>query len=131
MVCLSSQSSLWSDWMPLKVNTIINHVNRHLFYMQDRPAVKYSNLPSPYHTAVLLRHVSQRVGLIFIPGCLSGCLSVCHLTSYSLPRLIDHNQIWYAGTYRSSHRVSLYGSPVSHTLGSRWKNMENFAYFQL
>jgi len=27
--------------------------------------------------------------------------------------------------------VSLFGSPVSHTLGSRWKNMENFAYFEL
>jgi len=24
----------------------------------------------------LLRHVSQRVGLIVVPGCLSGCLSV-------------------------------------------------------
>jgi len=27
-------------------------------------------------------------------------------------------------------RVSLFGSPVSHTLGARWKNMLNFAYFQ-
>ena len=27
-------------------------------------------------------------------------------------------------------RVSLFGSPVSHTLGARGKNMQNFAYFQ-
>jgi len=26
-------------------------------------------------------------------------MSVGHSTTYSLPRLIDHNQIWYAGTY--------------------------------
>ena len=51
----------------------------------------------------ILRHVSQRVGLIVIPGCLDVCLSVGHPTAYSLPRLIDHNQIWYAGTYLSSH----------------------------
>ena len=73
------------------------------------------------------------------PYCHSGCLSVCmymsvgHSSTYSLPWLIDHNQIWYAGTYLSSHgcSLSLFGSPVPHTLGSRWKNMENFAYFQL
>jgi len=27
-------------------------------------------------------------------------------------------------------RVSLFGPPVSHTLGARGKNMQNFAYFQ-
>ena len=30
-------------------------------------------------------------------------MSVCHSATYSLPRLTDHNQIWYASTYRSSH----------------------------
>jgi len=37
--------------------------------------------------------------------CLSVCMYVCmsdgHSSTYSLPRLIDHNQIWYAGTYLS------------------------------
>jgi len=90
-------------------------------------------------------------------GCLYVCLSVCHSATYSLPRLTDHNQIWYPATIATADgmivrqqnqpmcqcfyvakptvcpwtRVSLYGSPVSHTLASRWKNMENFAYFQL
>ena len=30
------------------------------------------------------------------------CLSVGHSADYSLPRLIDHNQIWSAGIYLSS-----------------------------
>jgi len=29
------------------------------------------------------------------------CLDVGHSTTYSLPRLIDHSQIWSAGTYLS------------------------------
>ena len=37
---------------------------------------------------------SQRVSLIVIPFCLSVWMSVGHSTTYSLPRLIDHNQIW-------------------------------------
>jgi len=32
----------------------------------------------------------------------SVCLSVGHSATYSLPRLIDHNQIWSAGIYLSS-----------------------------
>jgi len=61
---------------------------------------------------------SQRVSLIVIPF----CLSVGYSATYSLPRLIDHNQIWT--------RVSLFGSPTSHTFDARGKNMQNFAYFQ-
>jgi len=44
----------------------------------------------------------QRVSFIVIPFCLSVCLSVSHSATYSLPRLIDHNQIWSAGIYLSS-----------------------------
>jgi len=44
---------------------------------------------------------SQRVSLIVIPFCLSGWMSVGHSATYSLPRLIDHNQIWSAGIYLS------------------------------
>jgi len=58
------------------------------------------------------------------------CLSVGHSATYSLPRLIDHNQIWSASIYLSSEPCKLFWSPVSHTLGARWKNMQNFAYFQ-
>jgi len=43
----------------------------------------------------------QRVGLIVIPFCLSVWMSVGHSATYSLPRLIDHNQIWSAGIYLS------------------------------
>jgi len=45
---------------------------------------------------------SQRVSLIVIPFCLSVWMSVGHSATYSLPRLIDHNQIWSAGVYLSS-----------------------------
>ena len=73
----------------------------------------------------------QRVSFIVIPFCLSVCLSVSHSATYSLPRLIDHNQIWSAGNIPVlGTRVSLFGSPVSHTLNARGKNMQNFAYFQ-
>jgi len=41
--------------------------------------------------------------LLFPDVCLSVWMSVCHSATYSLPRLIDHNQIWYAGTYLSLH----------------------------
>jgi len=43
--------------------------------------------------------------------CLFVCLSVSHPTAYSLPRLIDHNQIWYAGTYLSSHACKPFWIP--------------------
>jgi len=56
------------------------------------------------------------------------CLSVGHSTTYSLPRLIDHNQIWSARVYTCPWtRVSLFGSPVSHTFGARGK----YAKFRL
>jgi len=45
---------------------------------------------------------SQRVSLIVIPFCLSVWMSVGHSATYSLPRLIDHYQIWSAGIYLSS-----------------------------
>ena len=44
---------------------------------------------------------SQRVSLIVISFCLSVWMSVSHSATYSLPRLIDHNQIWSAGIYLS------------------------------
>jgi len=52
---------------------------------------------------------------------------VGHSTTYSLPRLIDHNQIWSVKSCPRT-RVSLFGSPISHTFGARGKNMQNFAY---
>ena len=72
---------------------------------------------------------SQRVSLIVIPF----CLSVGHSATYSLPRLNDWlittkfgRQVY---TCPRTH-VSLFESPISHTLGARGKNMRNFAYFQ-
>jgi len=57
-------------------------------------------------------------------------MSVGHSTTYSLPRLIDHNQVWSAGIYLSSDPCKPFWIPISHTFGVRGKNMQNFAYFQ-
>jgi len=78
----------------------------------------------------LLRHVRIAESEPYCHSILFVCLSVGHSATYSLPRLIDHNQIWSAGTCGPRTRVSLFGSPVSHTLGARGKNVQNFAYFQ-
>jgi len=45
----------------------------------------------------ILRHVRRQWALLSFH---SVCLSVGHSATYSLPRLIDHNQIWYAGTFK-------------------------------
>jgi len=39
------------------------------------------------------------------------CLDVCHSATYSLPRWIDQNQIWSAGTYLSSHACKPFWIP--------------------
>jgi len=54
---------------------------------------------------------SQRVSLIVIPFCLSVWMSVGHSATYSLPRLIDHNQIWSAGIYLSSDPCKPFSIP--------------------
>ena len=71
---------------------------------------------------------SHRVSLIVITFCLDVWMSVGHSATYSLPRLIDHNQIWSAGIYLSLDPCKPFGSPISHTFGARGKNMQNFAY---
>ena len=61
--------------------------------------------------------------------CLSGCLSV-------IPRPTAYRD-WSITTKFGRQvytclwtRVSLFGSPISHTFGAIGKNMQNFAYFQ-
>ena len=61
--------------------------------------------------------------------CLSGCLSV-------IPRPTAYHD-WSITTKFGRQvytcprtRVSLFGSPISHTFRARGKNMHNFAYFQ-
>ena len=103
------------------------------FCSDDRKCPKSPELlPTVFHTWCLrnIASHSQRVSLIVIPFCLSVCLSLGHSATYSLPRLIDHNQIWSAGIYLSSDPCKPFGSRISHTLGARGKNMQNFAYFQ-
>jgi len=51
-------------------------------------------------------------------GCLYVCLSVGHSATYSLPRLTDHNQIWYAGTYLSSDPCKPFWTPCLPYFGS-------------
>jgi len=55
--------------------------------------------------------------------CLSVWMSVGHSATYSLPRLIDHNQIWSAGIglYLSSNPCQPFWIPTSHTFGARGK----------
>ena len=57
-----------------------------------------------YHLSVASRLAESEPyccsGCLYV--CMSVCLSVGHSATYSLPRLTDHNQIWYAGTYLSS-----------------------------
>ena len=88
--------------------------------------------PLVHCVVCLLRHVSQRVGLIVAPGCLSVCMYVCmsvgHSSTYSLPRLIDHNQIWYAGTYLSSQVCKPFWIPCLPY--SRFQ-MEKYGKFRL
>jgi len=66
---------------------------------------------------------TQRMSLIVIPFCLSVCLAVIlRPTAY---------QDWSITIkFGPRTRVSLFGSPISHTLRAREKNMQNFAYFQ-
>jgi len=58
----------------------------------------------------------------------TACLSVCHSATYSLPQLIDHNQIWCAGTYLSSHPCKPFWIPCLPY--SRFQ-MEKYGKFRL
>jgi len=68
--------------------------------------------------------------LSFHSVCLSVWMSAGHSATYSLPRLIDHNQIWSAGIYLSSDPCKPFWIPYFPHLGARGKNIQNFAYFQ-
>ena len=62
------------------------------------------------------------------PYCHSGmfvCLSVGHSATYSLPRLIDHNQIWSAGIYLSSDPCKPFWIPY---LPYFWCQREKYAH---
>jgi len=71
---------------------------------------------------------SQRVSLIVIPFCLSVWISVGHSATYSLPRLIDHNQIWSAGIYLSSDPCKPFWIPCLPYFGCQ---REKYAKFRL
>ena len=64
--------------------------------------------------------------LSFPDVCPDFCLSVCHPTAYSLPGVIDHNQIWYAGTYLSSHGCKPFWIPQPPYSGSWGQKYANF-----
>ena len=53
--------------------------------------------------------------------CLSVWMSVGHSATYSLPRLINHNQIWSAGIYLSSDPCKPFWIHTSHTFGAERK----------
>jgi len=60
--------------------------------------------------------------------CLSVWMSVSHSATYSLPRLIDHNQICLAGIYLSSDPCKPFWIPY---LPYFWCQMEKYAKFRL
>jgi len=100
-----------------------------LDFVHDYPGEQVPEKTSPTHN-YCVTFAAQRVSLIVIPFCLSVCLSVGYSATYSLPRLIDHNHIWSPGIYTCPRtRVSLFRSPVSHTLGARGKNIQKFRLF--
>ena len=77
--------------------------------------------------SVNLRHVRREWALLSFHFV---CLSVGHSATYSLPRLIDHNQIWSAGIYLSSDPCKPFWIPYLPYFGCQKENMQNFAYFQ-
>jgi len=66
--------------------------------------------------------------LSFHSVCLSVWMSVGHSVTYSLPRLIDHNQIWSAGIYLSSDPCKPFWIPY---LPYSWCQREKYAKFCL
>jgi len=82
-----------------------------------------------YLSVCLLRHVHIAESEPYCHSILFVCLSVIpQPTAYHDWSITTKfgRQIY---TCPRTH-VSLFGSPVSHTLGARGKNMQNFAYFQ-
>jgi len=103
----------------------------------DKPSVlglytEYSDIASSERLKrnYCVTFASQRVSLNVIPFCLSAWMSVGHSATYSLPRLIDHNQIWWAGIYLSSDPRKPFWIPYLPYFGCQRENMQNFAYFQ-
>ena len=73
----------------------------------------------------LSRHVHREWALLSFH---SVCLSVSHSATYSLPRWIDHNQIWSAGIYLSSDPYKPFWIPY---LPYFWCQREKYAKCRL
>jgi len=85
----SMSNSWWSCWR-IDVRSLFTS-----FTASTLIVTSYVHAHSAWIYSIASR--SQRVSLIVIPFCLSVWMSVSHSATYSLPRLIDHNQIWSAG----------------------------------
>ena len=59
------------------------------------------------------------------------CLSVSHSATYSLPRLIDHNQIWSAGIYLSSDPCKPFWIPCLPYFGCQKEKYAKFRLFPM
>ena len=89
----------------------------------------YARLDVAWSVASRSQRVSLIVvSLIVIPFCLSVWMSVDHSATYSLPRLIDHNQIWSAGIYVSSDPCKPFWIPCLPYSGCQ---REKYAKFRL
>jgi len=98
----------------LQVTAWLNHLPPII-----HPLLSYTILFSHFYCVTFAESEPYCHSILFVWMC------VGHYTTYSLSRLIDHNQIC------PRTRVSLFGSPISHTFGARGKNMQNFALNQV
>ena len=82
---------------------------------------------------VLLRHVRIAESEPYCHSILFVCLfvwmSVGHSTTYSLPRLINHNQIWSAGIYLSSDPCKPFWIPCLPYFGCQMEKYAKFCLF--
>ena len=81
----------------------------------------------PLMLILLLRHVRREWALLSFH---SVCLSVSHSATYSLPRLISHNQICSAGIYLSLDPCKPFWIPYLPYFRCQRENMQNFAYLE-
>jgi len=78
----------------------------------------------------LLRHDRREWALLsFHSVCLSVWMSVGHSTTYSLPWLIDHNQIWSAVIYLSSDLCKPFWIPCLPYFGCQREKYAKFCLF--
>ena len=114
-------------WIQLLTTSCWLHYCKHHVVTSDHTCTAFRKTCWLFLTYCIASR-SQRVSLIVIPFCLSVCLSGC-LSVIPWPTAYHD---WSITTKFGRQvytcpwtRVSLFRSPISHTFGSRWKNISN------